>query len=84
MATKPKSKTTVKTRPPFDAPSAKNLLSQWMLADMDIRSLSLKQKHDLFLNTLSYILDNEELVKQASSLDFSKKQLEKLLHQTAG
>ncbi len=78
-----KSKTTVKTRPPFNTPSAKNLLSRLLLHDIDRTSLSIGQKNELFMETLSYILDNEELVKKASS-EFSKKQLEKLLHQTAG
>ncbi len=80
---KPKSKTTVKTRPPFDAPSAKNMLSQWMLYEMDRNLLSFEQKNNLFLNTLKYILDNDKLTKQAA-YGFNGEELEKLLHQTAG
>ncbi len=83
--TKPKSKTAVKTRPPFnEVPSAKVLLSKWMLCDINSTSLPFAQKNQLFLDTLTYILGDGELAKSVSGLEFSKKNLEKLLHQTAG
>ncbi len=73
------SKTSV--RKDINLPSAKNLLSQWLMIHFGMSELN---KDKLVNETLDYILRNSDKKLLMKHKDFSREALERLLHQSTG